>query len=307
VPQSLQIDELPVPHHGGDDTGEISALHVCAEHFRRAGEPFPGEPDFSRAGDLEAGRRNLRGRGRRKHEKQSRKWEQRTGDRLNGHRLPPIWCSVTDRSGPALLPAAGRCPSGGILAYPVRELPGPGGTFITPNPEEIIAIHRTRVNADIRISPVRLIGPDGEQLGVVPLNVARENAAENGLDLVEVAPSARPPVVRIMDWGKHRYEEQKRARESRKRQHSIDVKELKFRPGTEAHDLAVKVRHARRFLESGKKVKVTVRYRGREMRRPELGHGLLDQVTEALDDLARVEVRSQNVEGRQLTMVLAPE
>jgi translation initiation factor IF-3 len=136
--------------------------------------------------------------------------------------------------------------------------------------------------------------------------VARDNAREQGLDLVEVAPNARPPVVRVMDWGKHQYEEQKRARESRRRQHTVDVKEVKLRPVTESHDFDVKLRHARRFLESGKKVKVTVRYRGREMRRPELGQELLDNVTEALEELATVETRSRHLEGRQLTMMLAP-
>lgn len=141
----------------------------------------------------------------------------------------------------------------------------------------------------------------------MPIEVARENASERGLDLVEVAPNARPPVVRIMDYGKHRYEEQKRAKEARRRQHTIDVKEVKFRPQTDEHDLDFKLKNARRFLKKGKKVKVTVRYRGREMRRPELGHEVLNQVVAALDDLATVESRSDRVEGRQLTMMLAPE
>jgi translation initiation factor IF-3 len=138
------------------------------------------------------------------------------------------------------------------------------------------------------------------------LEVARENAREHGLDLVEVAPNARPPVVRIMDWGKHQFVEQKQAREAKRRQKTVDVKELKFRPVTEPHDFDVKVRHARRFLESGKKVKVTVRYRGREMRRPELGQGILDEVASAVEGLATVEARSDRMEARQLTMVLAP-
>lgn len=175
-----------------------------------------------------------------------------------------------------------------------------------PSEEELIAQPRTRVNSDIRISPVRLIGHTGEQLGIVPLEVAQENAAEVGLDLVEVAPNARPPVVRIMDWGKHQYEEQKRQRESRKRQHTVDIKEVKLRPVTDAHDLEVKLKQARRFLEKGNKVKVTVRYRGREMRRPELGQELLDEVVEALNECAVVEARTRGFEGRQLTMVLAP-
>jgi translation initiation factor IF-3 len=122
-----------------------------------------------------------------------------------------------------------------------------------------------------------------------------------------VAPNARPPVVKMMDWGKEQYEERKRAKEAKRRQHTVDIKEVKLRPGTESHDLEVKLRHARRFLDAGKKVKVTVRYRGREMRRPELGFEMLDQIATALDDLAIVESRSGRIESRQLTMMLAPE
>lgn len=163
------------------------------------------------------------------------------------------------------------------------------------------------MNDQIRISPVRLIGADGEQVGIVPLDQAKAAAREAGLDLVEVAARARPPVVRVMDWGKHQYEQQKAAKEARKRQHTVDVKEVKFRPLTDTHDFDVKVRNARRFLEKGKKVKVTVRYRGREMRRPELGRKLMDDVSEALEPLAEVETRSDSFEGRQLTMMLAPK
>lgn len=139
------------------------------------------------------------------------------------------------------------------------------------------------------------------------MEVARENAREQGLDLVEVAADARPPVVRILDWGKHQYEQQKQAKEARKRQHTVDVKEVKFRPATGQHDFDTKVKNARKFLENGKKVKVTVRYRGREMRRPELGREVLTQVVEAVDDLATVEARNDRIEGRQLTMMLAPQ
>ena len=172
---------------------------------------------------------------------------------------------------------------------------------------DIIASQRTRVNEQIRISPVRLIDAEGNQLGIVPLEVARDNARESGLDMVEVAADARPPVVRLMDWGRFQYEESKRAKEAKRRQHTVDVKEVKLRPQTEVHDLEVKLRHARRFLQAGKKVKVTVRYRGREMRRPELGFEVLDKVAQSLDDLANVESRSGYIESRQLTMMLAPE
>lgn len=170
----------------------------------------------------------------------------------------------------------------------------------------IIGNQRTRVNDQIRISPVRLIDPDGEQIGVVSIDEAREKAHDFDLDLVEVAPKARPPVVRIMDWGKYQYEQQKRAKEAKKKQHTIEVKEVKFRPKTEEHDLNFKVRNARRFLKKGKKVKVTVRFRRRELRRPELGQQVLDRVAQDLDDIAEVESRSDRVEGRQLNMMLEP-
>jgi translation initiation factor IF-3 len=126
------------------------------------------------------------------------------------------------------------------------------------------------------------------------------------MDLVEVAPRARPPVVRVMDWGKFQFEQQKRAKEAKKRQHTIDVKEVKFRPRTDDHDFAFKLRNARRFLRKGKKVKVTVRFRRGELRRPDLGRQVLTKVADELDDMAAVESRSTSVENRQLTMMLAP-
>lgn len=177
----------------------------------------------------------------------------------------------------------------------------------TADRRSIIANNRTRVNDQIRISPVRLIDPDGTQLGVVELDKARDAAREHGLDLVEVAPDARPPVVRIMDWGKYRYEQQKRAKEAKKKQQTIGLKEVKFRPKTDDHDLDFKVRNARRFLEKGNKVKITVRFRWRELRRPELGQNVLDRVYEQCSDLANVESRSKRVEGRQLHMLLEPD
>lgn len=163
------------------------------------------------------------------------------------------------------------------------------------------------MNEQIRISPIRLIDADGEQLGIVPLDEAREKATTAGLDLVEVAPGARPPVVRLMDWGKYQYEQQKRAKEARKNQQTIEVKELKFRPKTDDHDLAFKVRNARRFLNKGQHVKVTVRFRRRELRRPELGQKVLDHVAGELEDVASVASRDNRLEGRQLTMMLEPQ
>jgi translation initiation factor IF-3 len=172
--------------------------------------------------------------------------------------------------------------------------------------EVTIATTRTRINDDIRISPIRLVDPDGDQVGIVPLEVARERAAQAGLDLVEVAPAARPPVVRIMDWGKHQFEQQKAAKEARKRQHTYDVKEVKFRPKTDEHDMDFKVRNARRFLKNGKHVRITVRFRPREMRRPENGARVLDEVAERLDDVGTVSSRDRGLQGRVMQLLLEP-
>ena len=158
----------------------------------------------------------------------------------------------------------------------------------------------------IRISPVRLITAEGEQEGIVTLEKAKHLAEDAGLDLVEVAPNARPPVVRVMDWGKFQFEQQKRAKEAKKKQHTVDVKEVKLRPRTDDHDMEFKLRNARRFLKKGNKVKVTVRFRGPELRRPDLGQEVLDNVIEELDEMVEVESRSRRLEGRQLTMMLAP-
>ncbi len=139
----------------------------------------------------------------------------------------------------------------------------------------------------------------------MPIEEARARADEIGLDLVEVGPDADPPVVRILDWGKLKYEQEKKARESRKKQHTIDVKEVKYRPNIEEHDFEIKTKRARRFLSSGKKVKVTIFFRYRQLRRPELGDEVLNRVVEATKDLAAVETRS-GMDGRRLVMVLAP-
>ena len=130
-------------------------------------------------------------------------------------------------------------------------------------------------------------------------------AEAEGLDLVEVAPTARPPVVRIMDYGKFKYEAARKAREARKKQHQIQIKEVKFRPGIEPHDFEFKVRHARRFLEEGNKVKATMMFRGRQMAHPELGREVLTRVAQALDDVGRIE-NEPMMEARTMTMVLGP-
>ncbi|MCG6989579.1 MAG: translation initiation factor IF-3 [Gemmatimonadetes bacterium] len=168
-----------------------------------------------------------------------------------------------------------------------------------------ISEKRVRVNEQIRISPVRLIGDAGEQIGIVSIDEARERATERGLDLVEVAPDARPPVVKMMDYGKYKYEAARAAREARKKQHTIQVKEVKFRPGIEEHDYDFKIRHARRFLEEGNKVKLTMMFRGRQVTHPELGLEILSRVTEDLVDIAKVE-QNASFEGRQMSMVISP-
>lgn len=162
------------------------------------------------------------------------------------------------------------------------------------------------MNDQIRISPIRLIDAEGEQLGVVSLAEAKEKALDQELDLVEVAPQARPPVVRLMDWGKRRYELQKKEREARRNAHHTEVKEVQLRPRTDDHDFETKLKRARRFLEAGNIVRVVMRYRGREMRRPEVGVATLEKMLEATADLARVEHVSKKIEGRRLLAVLEP-
>jgi translation initiation factor IF-3 len=162
------------------------------------------------------------------------------------------------------------------------------------------------VNEDIRVSPVRLVDEEGEQVGVVSLDEARGLAADRNLDMVEVAPNARPPVVRLMDYGRFKYEQAKAEKEAKKRQHTVEVKEVKFRPKIEDHDFDFKTRHAREFIEQGNKVKVTIMFRYRELRRPELGVELLDRITEQLGDIAQVQSRS-GLEGRNMTMMLVPQ
>ncbi len=165
---------------------------------------------------------------------------------------------------------------------------------------------RVRVNRQIRISPVRVIGSDGAQLGIMAVEEALAQAESEGLDLVEVAPNARPPVVRIMDYGKFKYEEARKARLARKKQHQIQIKEVKFRPGIEPHDFDFKVRHARRFLEEGNKVKATMMFRGRQMAHPEHGLEVLKTLAGVLDDVGKVEAQP-SMEGRTMTMVIAPK
>ncbi|WP_372400601.1 translation initiation factor IF-3 (plasmid) [Azospirillum sp. HJ39] len=152
---------------------------------------------------------------------------------------------------------------------------------------------------------VRLIGADGEMVGVVPLRQALDAAADAELDLVEVAPQAEPPVCKILDYGKFRFEEQKKANEARKKQKIIELKEIKLRPNIDDHDYDVKMRSAIRFIEEGDKVKMTMRFRGREMAHQDLGLNVLVRVRDQLQDIAKVE-QMPRVEGRMMVMVLAP-
>jgi translation initiation factor IF-3 len=174
--------------------------------------------------------------------------------------------------------------------------------FREPPPER-----EHRINHRIRISPVRVVGPDGEQIGVLPVEEARALAREQGLDLVEVAPNARPPVCKILDYGRFVFEQEKKAKEAKRRQHRIETKEVKFRPNISDHDFNTKVRMAERFLTSGYHVKLTIMFRMRELRRPENGYELLRRATEELAEVANVQTPPpEKLSGRDLTMVLMP-
>lgn len=163
-----------------------------------------------------------------------------------------------------------------------------------------------RINEEIRAREVRVIGSDGEQLGIMSGREAQQLAYEKHLDLVEIAPTAKPPVCRIMDYGKYRYEQQKREKESRKKQKTFDIKEVKLRPGIEEHDFNVKFKNAVRFLEDGDKVKVTIMFRGRELSHPELGEVLLNKMAAQLKEMAVVE-RQPKHEGKNMIMIVAPK
>lgn len=164
---------------------------------------------------------------------------------------------------------------------------------------------RTRVNHRIRVPEVRVVSEEGEQLGVMTTDKAIARALEVGLDLVEVSPTARPPVCRIMDYGKFKYEQNKRAKQSKKKQHFVQVKEIKFRPKTEEHDYQFKKKHAIEFLQKLNKVKFTVIFRGREMDHRELGMRMLKRVEKELSEIGVVESHAR-FEGRLMTMMMAP-
>ena len=162
-----------------------------------------------------------------------------------------------------------------------------------------------RLNDDITYEQIRLVSDSGEQLGILSPDEARKIAEERGMDLVEIAPNAEPPVCRLMDYGKYLYASAKKKQESKKKQKQITVKEIKFRPGTDIGDYDIKVRNLTKFLDAGNKVKVTLRFRGREMAHQELGMEMLKRVEEDLKKIGIVE-QMPKMEGRQMVMVLAP-
>lgn len=190
------------------------------------------------------------------------------------------------------------------MARPARRIglhTGTEGTAIT-----LQKLPEVRVNERIRVPQVRVIGDDGEQVGVLPVRDALSLAQSKGLDLVEVSPTARPPVCRIMDYGKFKYEQSRRARKAKKKQHQMQLKEIKMRPKIEEHDYGFKIQHAREFLAQRDKVKVTLTFRGREMAHQELGMKVIHKVIADLADVSTVESPARS-EGKTLTMVLMPK
>ena len=169
-----------------------------------------------------------------------------------------------------------------------------------------IAKPETNINRAIRAREVRVVDDEGNQLGILGINEALAAAQERGLDLVEVSPNAEPPVCRIMDYGKYKYQTSKRAAEAKKKTARVELKEVKMRPKTEEHDFQVKAKNARRFLEEGNKVKVTVMFRGREVTHPEFGRRLMERLAEEIKDIGQVE-SMPSMFGRFMTMVLAPK
>ena len=164
-----------------------------------------------------------------------------------------------------------------------------------------------RINDLIRVREVRLIDAEGNQLGVIPTPEAMDMAKEAGIDLVEIAPNAKPPVCKILDYGKYKFEQEKKLKDSRKKQKLLKLKEIRMQPKIEKHDLGFKSKHVQEFLDEGNKVKITVRFRGRELAHTELGRGVLDRVAENLDDGSFSVDRKPQMEGRFMSMILAPK
>jgi len=187
----------------------------------------------------------------------------------------------------------------------VRRFRVPGARPPNRKGDAPISTTDARINERIRAREVRLVGADGEQIGVKPLPEALHIAREHDLDLVEVAPNANPPVCKIMDFGKYKYEQDVRRKESRRKTSNVVIKEMKFRPKIDEHDYTTKTKHVERFLNEGSKVKITIMFRGREMAHPELGKKILDRIAEQVKDVGNVEA-APRVDGRNMLMVLAP-
>ena len=170
----------------------------------------------------------------------------------------------------------------------------------------VIGIKEKQINEEITDKEVRLISNDGEQLGIVSAAQAQKLAAEKNLDLVKIAPQAKPPVCKIMDYGKYRFEQSKREKEAKKNQRVIEIKEIRLSPNIDVHDFDTKVGHARKFLSAGNKTKVSIRFRGREMTHTDLGLTIMAQFAEKCADIASVE-KPAKLEGRQMLMFLAPK
>jgi len=164
---------------------------------------------------------------------------------------------------------------------------------------------RTRINKDIRVREVRLIDQEGNQRGIVPTHEAARLASDSGLDLVEVQPMAKPPVCKIMDYGKFKYEQKQKAREAKRKQTTVELKEMKFRPKIDTNDFNIKVSKMRKFLEAGNRCRAVIMFKGREMAHTELGKQLLDRVFDSLEGLAQIESPAR-LEGRNMSMVLSP-
>jgi len=171
---------------------------------------------------------------------------------------------------------------------------------------EVKAIKELRINDEIRASEVRLVGGDDEETLILSLKEALQHAMEKGMDLVEVSPNAKPPVCRVMDYGKYRFDQIKREKEAKKNQRVTQIKEVKFRPNIEGHDFETKLKNAERFLKDGDKVKVTVMFRGREITHTDLGKALCEKAIVRLEEVGVVE-RAPKVEGRNMTLVFAPK
>jgi translation initiation factor IF-3 len=192
-------------------------------------------------------------------------------------------------------------PAGASLLFQRDE----ATAVLPPDPRGGIISTELRINERIRVPEVRLVGPNGETVGIVPTDQALKLAQEADLDLVEVAPTARPPVCKLMDYGKFKYENAQKAREARRNQTNVVIKEMKLRPKIDGHDYDTKKGHVVRFLKAGDKVKITIMFRGREQHRPELGFRLLQKLAEDVTDLGFVESQPKQ-DGRNMVMVLGP-